>query len=82
MKRLQQKVLRWPGDERWNVLRFPGTTDLGKHSNDQVGVVYADGNAMGEVVQALDSLETCRRFSRIVDESIQEVCFAGLARTC
>ena len=70
----------WPKGGHWDHLRCEGITDIGERSSwrSYVGVVYADGNAMGSVVQALDGPETCRQFSRIVDESIREACFTGL----
>ena len=72
----------WPNEARWSALRCREITEIGGHSSwrNYVGVVYADGNAMGSTVQALDGPETCRQFSRIVDESIRESCFAALGR--
>lgn len=43
-----------------------------------IGVVYADGNAMGRLVQDLDSRERAHAFSRIVDESINSACQIAL----
>lgn len=70
----------WPAHEEWPDLRCADVNAIGERSSwrNYVGVVYADGNAMGKVVQALDSPETCRRFSEIVDDSIREACFLGL----
>ena len=70
----------WPGEEEWPALRCADMNAIGDRSSwrNYVGVVYADGNAMGKVVQALDSADTCRSFSEIVDESIREACFLGL----
>lgn len=70
----------WPAHEEWSDLRCADMSAIGERSSwrNYVGVVYADGNAMGKVVQALDSPETCRRFSEIVDDSIREACFLGL----
>ena len=70
----------WPPREEWPALRCADMTAIGDRSSrrNYVGVVYADGNAMGKIVQALDSPETCRHFSEIVDESIREACFSGL----
>ena len=74
----------WPDKECWQNLRCKGITDIGERSSwrNYIGVVYADGNAMGKIVQILDRPETCRQFSRIVDESIREACFAGLGGIC
>ena len=73
---------KWPDIARWNDLRCEGMTGIGERSSwrNYIGVVYADGNAMGSTVQALDGSETCRKFSEIVDESIREACFAGLGQ--
>ena len=70
----------WTAREHWKNLRCENITDLGERSSwrDYVGVVYADGNAMGKVVQELDRPETCRHFSTIVDNSLREACFSGL----
>ena len=72
----------WPPHERWQMLRCPIITDLGEKSSwrNYVGIVYADGNAMGKTVQDLDTPETCREFSSIVDSSIREACFCALGR--
>ena len=66
----------WPARREWNKLRCKNITDIG----NKIGVVYADGNAMGKIVQALDRPETFRQFSRIVDESIREACFTALSQ--
>ena len=66
----------WPARRAWNKLRPKNITDIGNN----IGVVYPDGNAMGKIVQALDQPETFRQFSRIVDESIREACFAALSQ--
>ena len=70
----------WPAEEQWNKLRCKDMTDIGERSSwrNYIGVVYADGNSMGKIVQALDRPETFRQFSRIVDESIREACFTAL----
>src|SRR5262249_23202947 len=47
-----------------------------------IGLIYADGNAMGRLVQELDSRETCATFSRLVDGSIREACYAALDDAC
>ena len=72
----------WPTEESWNKLRCKEIAEIGKCSSKDgyLGVVYADGNAMGKIIQALDSLETCRCFSAIVDQSIRAACYFGLAK--
>lgn len=70
----------WPEAKQWDRLRCESMTDIGEQSSwrNYIGVVYADGNAMGKTVQALDRPETFRQFSKIVDKSIREACFAAL----
>lgn len=72
----------WPEEREWNKLRCESITEIGDRSSrhNYIGVVYADGNAMGKVVQALDQPETFRQFSRIVDDSIREACFTTLSK--
>ena len=71
----------WPEKESWGALRCKEIAEIGEGSSRRgyLGVVYADGNAMGRVVQALDRPDTCRHFSTIVDQSIRTACFSGLA---
>ena len=71
----------WPDSKHWQKLRCESLTDIGDRSSwhNYIGIVYADGNAMGQIVQAMTQPETFRQFSKIVDESIQEVCFTTLS---
>lgn len=70
----------WPAEKYWQKLRCGRTTEIGDRSSwdGYLGVVYADGNAMGKFVQEIDDPKIFRQFSRIVDESIREACFAAL----
>jgi len=70
----------WLAEEDWQELRCQRTTEIGARSSwdGYLGVVYADGNAMGKFVQAIDQRETFCQFSRIVDESIRDACFTAL----
>ena len=70
----------WLAEEDWQELRCERITEIGDRSSwdGYLGVVYADGNAMGKFVQAIDQSGTFRQFSRIVDESIREACFSSL----
>lgn len=70
----------WPDKKYWHKLRCDSLTDIGNRSlwRNYIGIVYADGNAMGKIVQALDQPERFRQFSKIVDESIQDACFTAL----
>lgn len=70
----------WPLKDQWNKLRCSDIEKIGDHSRNYIGVVYADGNAMGKIVQALDRPETFHQFSKIVDESIREACFTALSQ--
>ena len=71
---------QWVVKEHWQKLRCERITEIGDRSswNGYLGVVYADGNAMGKFVQAIDDAETFRQFSKIVDKSIREACFTAL----
>ena len=53
-----------------------------KSKSRYVGLVYADGNSMGRLVQELNSTEISRTFSDIVDSSIREACYATLTSLC
>lgn len=70
----------WPAEERWNGLRSDDFMRIGQVSTrpGYVGLVYADGNAMGKLVQELDAPDTFRAFSEIVDSSIRTACFQAL----
>jgi GGDEF domain-containing protein len=65
-----------------DALRCRTIEEIGKFAEVRrgyVGLVYADGNAMGRLVQELDSPETATAFSRLVDESIRDACHQSLA---
>ncbi len=47
-----------------------------------VGVIYADGNAMGRIVKEIASPEDFSFFSRTVDESIREACHEAILEHC
>ena len=80
MRNLASSNQPWPSDEHWGKLRCLSLTDIGDCSSwdGYIGLVYADGNGMGKIIKALDSPETYRQFSGIVDESIREACFTAL----
>lgn len=71
----------WPEEKDWRELRCEDLTQIGDRSTwrNYIGIVYADGNAMGKIVQELDQPETFRQFSYIVDGSIREACFSALS---
>lgn len=72
----------WPAAEHWGNLRCQSLTDIGDKSEwrNYIGIVYADGNAMGKVVQQLNQPTQLHQFSRIIDTSIRDACFSAL--TC
>lgn len=75
----------WPREDRWDDLRSHDATAIGQRAGRRggyVGLIYADGNAMGRLVQELDGVETCRAFSDIVDWGIREACYAALDLAC
>jgi hypothetical protein len=67
-------------------LRCATTVEIGEYSSgrrkDYIGLIYADGNAMGRLVQELDSPEVCRAFSELVDGSIRDACYEALSHVC
>jgi CRISPR-associated protein Cmr2 len=50
--------------------------------NGYVGLVYADGNAMGRLVQNLSGPNECRAFSELVDGNIRQACYEALTQIC
>ena len=74
----------WPEKRGWDSLRCSDIADIGATARlkHHIGLVYADGNAMGRIVRQLDSPETCRAFSRVVDSSIREACYSALGNVC
>ena len=80
MQHLSETEERWPDRNQWSQLRCENLSDIGglSTSRNRIGVVYADGNAMGRIVQQLDSPEVCKHFSETVDTSIRDACHAAL----
>jgi hypothetical protein len=74
----------WPDEDRWDRLRCVDFTEIGERAvrRGYIGLIYADGNAMGRLVQELDSPDVCHQFSLIVDSSIREACFSALDSAC
>jgi hypothetical protein len=76
----------WPDRKHWRDLRAREAVvlndarrrDRAPARKGYVGLVYADGNAMGRLVQELDDPSTCTTFSELVDGSISEACFQAL----
>jgi hypothetical protein len=67
-------------------LRCKDAVTIGEYSRGRwrgyIGLIYADGNAMGRLVQELDSPEVCRAFSELVDGSIRDACYEALSKVC
>lgn len=74
----------WPEADQWDELRCNSVVEIGQRGGLEgyIGLVYADGNAMGRIVQNLDGADTCRVFSDTVDGSIRKACFAALGEAC
>ncbi len=70
--------------DRADTLRYPDAQGIGEHSGRKgyVSLIYADGNAMGRLVQELDSHEVCAEFSKLVDESVRDACYEALSEAC
>jgi hypothetical protein len=90
MRHLSARDERWPGADDWPRLRAPDAVALEKARYRQrpparkgyVGLVYADGNSMGRLVQELDSPAACKTFSEVVDGSVREACYQALGVAC
>ncbi|MCL6502308.1 MAG: hypothetical protein K6T86_06445 [Pirellulales bacterium] len=77
------ETLNLPGDAA-NLarrLRPKDTMAIGAKAarKGYIGLVYADGNAMGRLVQELDSPDVCRAFSELVDGSLRDACYQALS---
>lgn len=74
----------WPPSEDWGLLRSESVVEIGRSSHRQgyIGLIYADGNRMGRLVQEIDRVDTSAAFSEIVDSSIREACYQALSREC
>jgi hypothetical protein len=84
LQHLQEQGLPWPSRESWGRLRCEELGQIAQVGarRDYLGLVYADGNAMGRIVQELNSVDTCSAFSEIVDGSIREACYKALDIVC
>ncbi len=75
----------WPKEpDQWQQLRPDTFEAIGSaaRGRNYLGIVYADGNAMGRIVRGLDSEQACRAFSRLVDNSVHDACFEALDTVC
>lgn len=73
-------------DEQWLQETQPTTFEhVGKACSakpDHVGLIYADGNAMGNIVQQISSPEDFEFFSRTVDQSLRTACHQAICEHC
>lgn len=84
MRYLAGRHRPWPSEDHWEHLRsedFAEIAGVGAR-RDYLGLVYADGNVMGRLVQELDAPETCAAFSTIVDSRIRDACHEALEEVC
>jgi hypothetical protein len=69
-----------------DALRCETTEEIGDYAAGRrrgyIGLIYADGNAMGRLVQELDSPEVYTAFSELVDGSIRDACYEALRDVC
>jgi hypothetical protein len=74
----------WPDPSKWRNLQCNDIEEIGHRARRRgyVALIYADGNAMGRLVQELDSAETCGAFSKLVDDGIRRACFEALGKVC
>ncbi len=56
--------------------------DRRRRRRGDIGLVYADGNAMGRLVQELPNAKVYREFSHLVDESVRKACYRALQHVC
>jgi GGDEF domain-containing protein len=82
MTYLTERYRDWPKEESvWvHKLRPRDTTDIGGQAQRQgyLGLIYADGNAMGRLVQELNAPETAKFFSVLVDGQVRQACHEAL----
>jgi hypothetical protein len=56
-------------------------SEIGQACNKKyMGIVYADGNAIGRLIREIDTKERFKDFAEIIDSSIKQACFRALAR--
>lgn len=70
-------------EARWYDLRPKNFEEIAEcYGSGCIGLVYADGNAMGKILRELDSPDVTRLFSKAVDDAIREACFQALSQLC
>ncbi len=87
----QDRAIAGTLQEYADDLRPPTISDIGSHQDPlrperdrrgYIGLIYADGNAMGQLVQELDGPEVTAAFSELVDGSIRTACYQALQTVC
>ncbi len=71
---------QWLQDKQPTTFEHVGVACAAKHGH--VGLIYADGNAMGNIVQQIESPEDFAFFSRTVDQSLRTACHQALCEHC
>ncbi len=72
----------WENESQWKNLHCGEFSELVGQENSDLGLVYADGNAMGKVVRKLNTPERSLAFSEMIDQSVQRACHRALAQVC
>lgn len=75
----QRQSPSWHGLHIENVLP-DGLADVGATSEGSIGLIVADGNRLGQLLQSLTSHEQYERFSRGIAEVVEAAVFETLAR--
>lgn len=71
---------QWLQDKQANTFEHVGAACTAKHGH--VGLIYADGNAMGNIVQQIDSPDDFAFFSQTVDQSLRNACHQAICEHC
>lgn len=67
----------------WKDINYSDKMDSRPHSfkdvdNKDIGLIYADGNAMGKIIKSFTKPDQYKNFADIVDSSIREACYSTL----
>jgi len=75
---------KWVSDSFGRRLRCRDFNEVAgqDRGRSRLGLVYADGNAMGKLLPSLDSPAAYEAFSSIVDSSIHAACYEALDEVC
>lgn len=61
---------------------FKEIGDRCRSKEGYVALVYADGNAMGKLIKAINNKEAFRFFSQTIDQSVKDACHEALYAEC